>query len=466
MTKYMPYILLLAGLILLIGGGCTDRADDPGYQSYITGGGAAPFQQGGISPQLHVFFDELLLQHRNSLQLFRTATYLPRAAYPEYSGGRLEPVPLLVLLPPQDGDAFYYFNHGLKEIADEMIASGEIQPMAIACIQNDQVFGGYFYGTCRDCRYDYELRRFDEIPLGIVHYGSADASVAGGDWDGLIGRGLIDYLQTIYPVIIDDWRMRGIGGVGMGSYGAFRAAILSPMVFSSISVLDGPLDFDGPGGGGLLHLIDSAFAEQPWNDTTFKSFDTAKNLPVSRMWVGGSIAFSPHDYYARCSVWVSRVQGTDFLEEMNIEVVETQSFDSAEDSATLISDVTRPPNDLDFHLPFGADRNPSAKFWGMWMRNNLDSLLERNPWSLTGVRMWIATSPEAKWGYHEMTKSWIDNLRRKHLDCCLMVREYSGYSENPASDGQYVADLLREILRFHSQNFYPEQSAGCLHGGG
>ncbi len=72
--------------------------------------------------------------------------------------------------------------------------------------------------------------------------------------------------------------------------------------------------------------------------------------------------------------------------------------------------------------------------------------------SLDGVNMWIATSDEVNFAnYYDQTQSWIATLNNASLP--VVVKTYEGYNGNPAEGGQYVYDLLREMLKFHSENF-------------
>lgn len=450
MVRYIKTALLAAGLIILMVGGCTDRAAD----SVKPGPRVA---EGGVSPQTHVFFQELLFQIDNDYQLLKMAVYVPKVSFPNNTGGELKPVPLLLLLPPQNADEFYFFNHGLADLADDLIADGSIEPMAIACIQNDPIFGGYFYASGFSSRYE---ATFYGAPYDIV-----SASAASGDWDAIVGNSLITYLQRVYPIILDDSTKRGIGGVGMGAYGAYRAAILNAGVFTSISTTDGPLDFDGnDGSGGLLDLIDIAWQEQAalnssFNANTFKkSFDSSCVAPVSGLFIGGSLAFSPHDtgLFINITLVDRGESGVDSLAwEHRYAVDSVLVYDSAKD-ATLISGIVGGDRNLDFHLPFDStwpsSHMPDDYFWGLWMQNNLDSLLlASSPDALIGVDMRFDVTPEVKFGYHNQTLAFIDALTAEgHVP---VVQTYNGYSGNPATDGQYLYDIMREWLIFHSNIF-------------
>ena len=86
------------------------------------------------------------------------------------------------------------------------------------------------------------------------------------------------------------------------------------------------------------------------------------------------------------------------------------------------------------------------------MRNDLATLLgDAGAGALDGVNQWIATSPDAHYGFHEMTMSWVSTLQANGY--APEVYQYDGYDDKPAVGNEYVYDLIREMLIFHSQSF-------------
>lgn len=409
MRRITILILLALAVVITVHTGCSDRGSN-----VITG----DTDQGAWLQKDHVFFDELLFQIGNQFQQLFVRAYTPLSSFPPPQG-TLEKVPLLILLPPQDGDQFYYFQHGLLRIADEMIASGEIEPMAIACINNARSFGGFFY---------------------------AGDGPASGNYDTLIGGTMIDFLYDNIP-----WALRGqenlaIGGIGMGAYGAFRAAMLHPGTFSAISAISGPLDFDGPNGvSGFMDYFDDALAEQGLDASTFKQFDSAGAWHLSRLFISGAIAFSPHDTAIEDSI---RILGNTIL-----RIIKTRY--QIADTMTLITDVVTEDNfNFDFHLPFDGSGQAYTPIWNMWLDNNLESILaDQGTGALAGVDIFIGSTPEANYGYYEQTQSWIATLTSGVNNFNVETMEYKGYDGNPATDDQYVYDLLRDILKFHDRKF-------------
>jgi hypothetical protein len=385
---------------------------------------------------------QLLFQVRNVNSIQEMAIYVPREAWPPPTGEGL-PVPLLVLLPPQDGSKYFYFNHGLLELAQEMLVDGEIEPMVIACLGNDRIFGGYFFGN------SYPAGFYDDI-IGTPE-----------------GEGLVTFLTNLVPSIIDSPDKRGIGGVGMGGYGAFRAVLKHPGVFSSVSVTDGPLDFDGSdGNSGLINLFDDALVEQEqvWANKPDEqtqglpfafpdNFDTSFAAPVSALFTGGSLAFSPNDTLVTYDIT---------FPNQTSRIVNILDRYKRGDSATLVTGIIKEDAGAwAFHLPFDGSgnvyRGPSGPggpddVWGLWLENNLETILgDVGASALNGVNMWFGTSEEATWGYSDMTESWISTLTLNGFS--PEVKEYGGYDGKPATQHEYLYDMLREILIFHSDNF-------------
>jgi len=416
MVKYMKLTSLVLIIAMVVLAGCTDRGTNIPESTVIENWGLTD-KNFVFAPPDNVVSPQLIFQIQNPFGLMQTSIYVPKIAYPPPDGVS-KPVPLLILLPPQDGDEFFYFEHGLMELADEMIAKGEIKPMTICCISNDKVFGGYFYGN------SYPAGLYDDVIASL------------DDEYRLIGR-LYNDLQ--FPASMQTSDKRGIGGVGQGAYGAFRACIKHPGVFSSLTAADGPLDFDGPdGNSGLINLMDDALNEQGILGSSIKQFDTASAWQISRMFIGAALAFSPHDTAIT-------------YDYFSMDPILTR--ETIDDSLTLVDSIIKDDNfNFDFHLPFDSTGAKYDLIWDLWMRNNLEDMHEATGSSpFADLNMWIATSPEAENEFHNMTTSWINYLQTEGYT--PDVYTYSGYGGKPALKNEYIYDLLREMLIFHDNNF-------------
>jgi hypothetical protein len=421
------YVILgIVAAALLAAWGCTDRGTNIPTTS---------FSRWELDPRADHVFDTLLaLQIRNLSQLLLSSAYIPKEALPQNGG---YPVPTLVLLAPEEQDKYFYFNHGLLDILQEMTQSGEIQPMVVLCVGNDPVFGGYWYGN----------------------------SAPAGYYDGIIAApgdsGLPKWLANFIPTTINDKSKRGIGGVGTGAYGAFRAILKHPGVYSSISVTDGPLDFDGPdGNSGLVPLfkvaMDDQYALRRPGRLNVK-FDSLTPSPISRILLGGAFAFSPEDTSVRFTYTPNGTQ-TDVI------ITITDSLQTADTAALVLNLVASGKVYHMFNpiMPFYIDSAHAehlpgdiyAPAWARWMHNNLDSLYDAaGETPLAGVNMFFATSTQSPHNYYPMTQSWITSLKDKGLTSQITELKYSGAAGIPSGNDQFLYDLLKKMVKFHSDNF-------------
>ncbi len=436
--KIVSLITLSALLFVL---GCSDRGVNSDKDSYKLSEGSYFTKQGA-----HVFHDELVFQIKNKFQQMPLSGYWPKAAFPIEAGGEFKPVPLLVLLAPQDGDENFYFSHGLKEIADELISKGEIQPMAILCVPNDKIYGGYFYA------------------------GSAPAA---GLYDSLIGDELIRFAEEeFFVTTIRDKAHRAIGGFGMGAYGAYRAAMLHPDKFGAVSGVAGPMDFDGAdGNSGFKPLFVEALAEQGitgqnLQDNFLQLDDKTLFGPwhLSRLFVGGGFAFSAVDTLITYTDSIKTDPSTG-LEKLEYYLVSDFTLDTTvfpSSSRISFPGYAVPPNAFkfnsdftySFYLPFDNVGDVVDTVWSLWLNNNLPTLFAANPNVFDGVNLWIGNSSESTFGnYYEQTNSWVSTLRNSGVPISITEFDISGYDGHPAINDQYVYDYLREMLIFHSENF-------------
>jgi len=447
MRKIILLLTVAIALTLLVVISCTDRGANNHDTIPPTSGGALIY-----SHQYNELYTQIGKQ-----QLFHNAIYIPDGDVQQ------TPLPLVILLPPQGGDEMYYYNHGLKQLADKLIADGTIIPMAIACIKSDRIFGGYFW--------------------------SGHSGTGSGDYDLIMGTQLLEnYIEKSLGLILaDDPSKCGIGGIGTGAYGAFRAALMNDHKFSSVTVSDGPLDFDGAddanGNGGWVPMFDSVLIEQglmgythdPGEPSWTDLFDSSFVNQLSRIIIGGSIAFSSHDtlciareFYTNLGLgapfdFIPLIDTTDHDTTANgtdPDTVFTQLRWQLEDSTTLCTKIIKSDNwDFDFHLPFDSTGQLYAPIWDLWMRNNLESILaDTGNTRLDNVDIWIGTSSEQALSYREQTTSWIAHLQSQGFD--PEVFEYSGYEGHPATADQYIYELMEQMLIFHSRNFEAAMVAG------
>ncbi len=419
--------------------------------------------EGFPSPRNHDFDTSLILQINNPTRQLRMVMYVPAVSITPINDtvGDPERLPLLVLLAPQDMTQSFYFDNGLKQIADELIATGEIEPMAILSISNDRRFvGGYFYSG-----------HYEEMPPGPTPDTAGRWYVGrgfgAGNWDKILTEDILEFAYEQYPFLLDSLQWRGIGGVGQGGYGALRAAVLSRK-FASVSAMDAPLDFDGPtGNGGLIPLMPQVLTEQGLTSTTFKD-SLSENLiyPLARLFIGGALAFSPEDTGSYIAIATNSLTG-----ELNVrtpltpryKLTDSVNFAGSDpsvypDSSTLITTVVSASDrNLHFHLPFDSTGTLDNTIWPLWMENNLENMIAARggiPALFGGVDLWFAYSPQHRFGFGDQTKAFADwFIASGYPGNIKGLEEYTGYDGFPATLHQYVADHLRDILIFHNNKF-------------
>ena len=424
MIKFIALSLISMSMIVLPG--CEDRGTNVPANPSLDGGAPWPTAD-------HVFSPELRWLLSNNIEQLPAWVYIPRVAAPPPLGVS-RPVPLLILLAPQGANKFFFAQHGLQELLKEMIADGTIQPMIVACPANDPTFGGFMYAGGSN---------FENNP-----------TPPSGNNDAIFGAEMVAFLRNSLPVL-ESQQKTGIAGFGMGAYGAFRAALLSDTVYGSISVSDGPLDFDGGSGfgGGLADLFDDALIEQGLLNQNLQDFDSAKAWPISNMFIGAAYAFSPRDTVLFAHDANTNPTPTNPAPIWTMD--STYGFDTT--ITTLIDGFNSPSGYIfDYLLPFDASGNlPSdPMIWNnYWLTENLEFLINLPGNKLSGVNLWFATTTESELNYYQQTQSWINTLTNAPYVYSVTEKKYLGTAGNPASGDQYVYDLLREMLIFHSNSF-------------
>ena len=132
--KIISLFLLIAGLLAVLAlYSCSDRGDIVKSTDYDSGIVINASNEHNVRHLDFQMFGKTSIKFQ---------IYFP---YGDHSENSSSPYPVLYMLTPYGENEFFYFNHGLKETADRMIASGEIDTMVIVCISGYTDFGGCFY---------------------------------------------------------------------------------------------------------------------------------------------------------------------------------------------------------------------------------------------------------------------------------------------------------------------------------
>ncbi len=227
-----------------------------------------------ILDHTHLLPDELALSMFTSIRGNPSIFYAVYVPPPRDVLNPAEPFPVLFLLAPFGENQLYYYSRGLVEVADKMIAEGEIEPMIIVCINGALGYGGTFYGNS----------------WGGGKYAKAIGDIEG---EGDIGT-LLDYVNDIYGVLTNPGA-RAISGFGVGGYGAFRIAVEYSENFSSVSAVSAPLDFDGAdGNSGFVSFFNQIIGDRKTylNEIDYSVF---KPIPTAPVRPGHLQSFTPID---------------------------------------------------------------------------------------------------------------------------------------------------------------------------
>ncbi|MBN2227215.1 MAG: hypothetical protein JW763_07600 [candidate division Zixibacteria bacterium] len=422
MKKYLlGGMVLLAAVVIY---SCSDRGSNVDPLTYDTGLVLDTYTQHAVS----YLADAPLVTNAT----IKYQVYLP-AGYKDYGLG--EPMPVLYLLTPFRGRVQYYFNHGLTELADRMIGTGEIRPMVLFVISGYNDYGGCFFGSSR----------------------------VGGDYVNALGNivdpedclagpfaTFLDYANCLINTIPDSVGYRAITGIGMGGYGAMRIAVEFPEHFSAVSAVSAPLDFDGAdNASGFLPLFQDFMNDVGRDNYSAIQFDF--NNVLQSMLLAASVAYSPHDTGIVDDGFVITDETSYFNDNLYDAAYHLPFYRNGQQTDTLYDTVTVDPLDVDTTIVANGG-------WVAWQENNIPTILEANPTALDETAVLLAyTTDSDEYTFNEQTGDFHDllvNTYGKVEGVDLQTITFDGYSDYIASGDRFIFDLLPEILKFHSDNFY------------
>lgn len=204
----------------------------------------------------------------------KVSAYLPHGYRVDIVGQRY---PVLYLLPGYDGEASFEYSFGnenyyqlanIAQVADRLIAAGEIKPMIIIMPDASIPYGGAFFGN----------------------------SSLDGPWEDMMAEELIDYVEATFLALYDqtgfeDSDYRAISGHASGGYGAMRLAMNYPDQYNSVSAIDAPLNFSA-----LQELFDDFIAESEiGSESDYYANDSSgmRSEPYKLMFLSMAATFSP-----------------------------------------------------------------------------------------------------------------------------------------------------------------------------
>lgn len=342
--------------------------------------------------------------------------YLP----PKYDLNRHYPLlnrgfPVLYLLHDFGGDNETFYNiYKVQQIADRLIAQGEIQPMIIVIPDASNSLGGSFYTNSNLIgRYeDYIVNELMDIIDTTFH------TVAKKDPDT--------------DEIFADRRYKAISGHGMGGYGAFKIALgYDTTLFQSVSALSPILSFESFLNKEMIHEIfkENGIAD---DDSSYLSYKTitpipSEEKPLTSIVFAMAAAFSPHD----------------------INDTDPDDFNFFE----LLNDAG---NRYGVDLPFDSTRtvHPGSEIWDKWMYHDVKTqFAKKSGGGFKELKVYFDCGDSDQLKLYEGARAFHRLLSQYGVENTYI--EYPGYTNYPAGHSNFIFDRLPEILKFHSRHFPP-----------
>jgi S-formylglutathione hydrolase FrmB len=320
--------------------------------------------------------------------------------------------PVLYLLHGYGGDHNYYRGlYGLAETMDDLINSGEIEPMIVVTPNAYNNLGGGFYTNSPDTLAGYPGQSF------------------GGLYLDFITNEVIDSIDANYKTI-PLRGFRGVAGHSMGGYGAIKMAMLRNDLFGSASSMSGPLGFyarfgDVPDYIGMLSLLPVVFAENnfvPGDTAAYYAIRPGPQKTLTNMFFAMAAAFSPHD---------------------------------PSNADTSVAHTVFSGRDFQVDLPFTANAAVDSSVWGLWLANDVSTLyLSAYSGVFDSTDLYVDAGDQDDL-YFDLQARYFSGLAAAQIGDNYEI--YSGWGNRLEADHTtYIGDRLRNVIVFHDESFQPD----------
>jgi S-formylglutathione hydrolase FrmB len=219
----MKRIISLLSIVLILGCAKVDEIEGPTISE-------------GTLEEITIPASDPLIGSKGAL------VYLPPGYSPDDTTERY---PVVYLLHGFGGTyRFWQDVEDIKEIADYLISTGEIEPMIIVLPDGYNALGGSFYTNSS---------YFNQSVFGL--------------YEDYIVNDVVGYIDSHYNT---DTTKRAIDGISMGGYGALKLAFKHSDIFKSASSHSGPIAFEiflEPDPNTGYTMIDYVHFENPVIDT-------------------------------------------------------------------------------------------------------------------------------------------------------------------------------------------------------
>jgi S-formylglutathione hydrolase FrmB len=364
--------------------------------------------------------------------------------------------PVLYLLHGFGGNQNYFTDlYGLNHIADEMIAAGEIVPMVIATIDASSELGGGWY-TDTDSfgvvavidTIDWTYTAFNDSTGDPIDSAAVtDTSDVTRYFAGLFEQQIVTELRNKVESefhVYTTRRYMGIGGHSMGGYGAIKIAMRNSDVYSSVSSMSGLLAFRGDDFTyfGIINFIPLVLAENglstnnsdSLNQALFFRMRPSYQKTLTSMMMSMASIFSPHRFGdADTTHWIRLTTAAPIGIDLPFDYTYIDSTFTLAQVPSLI-DTT----------------------WNRWLENDVLTMLADTTVidyadELAALAIYLDCGDSDELGLKYQNDIFDAALTQAGIEHEYHV--YSGYTGNSAGHANFVAERLREVLKFHSRQF-------------
>jgi len=300
----------------------------------------------------------------------------------------------------------------IVEVADQLIAEGQIQPMIIVFPDASSLFSGGSFYTNSYLLGDYEDYIVDEVTT-------------------VVDTSFHTYGTKPQDTWIPDPRYRAISGLGMGGYGALKIAMDHSDMFASVSAMSPYTSLESFLTRETIDQVyqENGFASGDVSLASYKSLnpwtdDLHPDKTYSQLVFAMAAAFSPH------------VQGDP----------DTANY-------IYLATVDGEPRGVD--LPFDSTRiiHPGSPVWNKWLLHDLKARLNSDPSAFGDLKMYMDCGDNDDFKLYQGARAFSQLLSLYGKENSYV--EYSGYPGYPARHDSFIHDRLVDILKFHSRNFPP-----------
>lgn len=307
------------------------------------------------------------------------------------------------------------------EIADQLIAEGEIQPMIIIMpdassismapdVLKKKKSGTFYTNSALLGQYeDYIVQELMAVVDSNFH----------------------TYVTKPGDVYLADPQYRAISGLGMGGYGALKIAMDHDTLFHSVSAMSPFASLESFLNREIINKVfeENGIASNDFSYSSYKKLDPWESSQhpdktYSQLVFVMAAAFSPHDK--------TNPDTTSFFTLLNKSGIK-----------------------YGVDLPFDSTRTipPGSPIWQRWLFHDLKTNLINDPNAFGDLKIYFDCGDQDQLNLLEGARAFDQILSlygKEHT-----YSEYSGYPGYPATHNNFIYDQLVEILKFHSRNFPP-----------